>query len=209
MKLCNTCKYFDANGYTQAHGAIQRYEQIGTCRRSPPIAMHSLNLYDGDEREEDVPDMGQWPSVLGKSNWCGEHAPIAGVLPIAKPDNSETEAACLQRLGTRLQDIALLEGWDAMPAEDRALLDLAKAAGGGRWSADGAIVWFDDGDAAMQVMNPIPVFVTHANLGHWPEAIYEDDVAAFAAAVCPAAAIAMLARIAELELRLAALAQQP
>ena len=39
------------------------------------MKMKSLILGDEEDTvEEDVPDMGQWPSVLGKYDWCGEYA---------------------------------------------------------------------------------------------------------------------------------------
>lgn len=76
-----------------------------------------------------------------------------------------------------------------------ALETLAKAAGAGEWTASDRIVWFDDGDSAMQVMNPVPVFVTHDNLGTWPDPIAAEDVAQFAAAVCPATILALIAEV--------------
>jgi hypothetical protein len=44
----------------------------------------------------------------------------------------------------------------------------------------------------MQVMNPIPVFITHDNLGTWPDPIAAEDVATFAASVCPAAILTLI-----------------
>lgn len=75
---------------------------------------------------------------------------------------------------------------------------LANAAGAGEWTASDSIVWFDDGDSAMQVMHPIPVFITHDNLGTWPDPIAAEDVAAFAASVCPATILKLIAEIREL-----------
>lgn len=72
---------------------------------------------------------------------------------------------------------------------------LAKAAGGGQWTASDSIVWFDDGDSAMQVMNPVPVFITHDNLGTWPDPIAAEDVATFAASVCPSAILELIAEV--------------
>jgi hypothetical protein len=71
----------------------------------------------------------------------------------------------------------------------------AKAAGSGEWTASDRIVWFDDGDSAMQVMNPIPVFITHDNLGTWPDPIAAEDVATFAAIVCPAAILTLIEEV--------------
>lgn len=76
-----------------------------------------------------------------------------------------------------------------------ALEALANAAGAGEWTASDRIVWFGDGDSAMQVMNPVPVFVTHDNLGQWPDPIAAEDVAQFAAAANPAAILALIAEV--------------
>jgi hypothetical protein len=75
------------------------------------------------------------------------------------------------------------------------LESLAKAAGGEEWTATDRIVWFGDGDSALQVMNPIPVFITYDNLGTWPDPIAAEDVAQFAAAVSPAAIIELIAEM--------------
>ncbi|CAH2910560.1 MAG: hypothetical protein CPSOU_1808 [uncultured Paraburkholderia sp.] len=72
---------------------------------------------------------------------------------------------------------------------------LAKAAGGDEWTATDRIVWFGDGDSAMQVMNPVPAFIAHDNLGAWPDAIVAEDVAQFAAAMNPAAILALIAEV--------------
>ncbi|TCG09340.1 hypothetical protein BZM27_05935 [Paraburkholderia steynii] len=72
---------------------------------------------------------------------------------------------------------------------------LAKAAGGDKWTASDGVVWFDDGDSALQVMNPVPAFIAHDNLGTWPDAIDREDVALFAAAVNPAAILALIAEV--------------
>lgn len=71
----------------------------------------------------------------------------------------------------------------------------ARAAGGGQWTASDGIVWFDDGDSALTVMNPVPAHIAHDNLGTWPDLIEAEDIAKFSALVCPAAVLALVERL--------------
>lgn len=71
----------------------------------------------------------------------------------------------------------------------------ARAAGGGQWTASDGIVWFDDGDSALTVMNPVPAHIAHDNLGTWPDPIAAEDIAKFSALVCPAAVLALVERL--------------
>lgn len=72
---------------------------------------------------------------------------------------------------------------------------LAKLAGAGEWTASDSIVWFGDGDSAMHAMNPVPAFIAQDNLGAWPELVDAEDIAQFAAAVCPANVLALIAEV--------------
>lgn len=72
---------------------------------------------------------------------------------------------------------------------------LAKAAGSGEWTAGDQVVWFGDGDSALHAMNPVAAFIAHDNLGAWPDAIAAEDVAKFAAAVCPAKVLSLIAEV--------------
>lgn len=98
-----------------------------------------------------------------------------------------------------------------MAIDLEALELVAKAAGPasglGTWDATGCVVWFPDGDAAFEAgyeRHPRPVGVSFANVGAWPDAIDEDAIGAYIAAVCPDNVLTMIARIRDLEAELAA-----
>lgn len=43
------------------------------------------------------------------------------------------------------------------PEQIATLRAAAAKAGGGKWTSTSVVVWFDDGDSALIVANPIPV----------------------------------------------------
>jgi len=84
-----------------------------------------------------------------------------------------------------------------MTEKYEALRKAAEKAGRGTWTAQGGTVFFDDGDSALRTAkNPAVLFTAFENIGAWPDAIMEEDVAAFAAMANPSTILELLDELA-------------